>query len=433
MQNIAIILAGGLGERFGSNTPKQFIILHGRRVIDYSISIFKMHQEISNIVIVCPEIWINTISNEYPELKVVKGGQTRKDSSLNGLNACPKDTKNVLIHDAARPFLDANIISRCLNALKKHKAVDTVIPATDTIVEVDNDYISEMPLRDRMFLGQTPQGFDFKTIIQAHNSFEGETTDDIRLVKNLGIECFTVRGSVYNFKLTNQPDIYLAERISQIQDKKDKNIPDFSGKKALIFGGTGGIGSSVGTLLKQLKADVITLGSEVDLKNNKLPNDLFKQTYDIIIHSAGIFRMKTLEKSTIQDWNETFNINLRSSFLVSKLAIKTLKNPGWLVYIGSSSSHRGRANQAIYASSKAGLNNLTQSLSVELLPYKIRVNCINPPRTDTPMRDKAFPNENKDLLASPLDVANDIIQYCYGDETGQIINLQYSNQNKTER
>ena len=64
MKNIAIILAGGLGERFASNTPKQFIILHGRRVIDYSISIFRMHKEISDIIIVCPERWIETISNE---------------------------------------------------------------------------------------------------------------------------------------------------------------------------------------------------------------------------------------------------------------------------------------------------------------------------------------------------------------------------------
>ena len=131
----------------------------------------------------------------------------------------------------------------------------------------------------------------------------------------------------------------------------------------------------------------------MDLRENILPEELFKDKYDIIIHTAGVFRMQSLEDSTIEDWDEMFNVNLRSSLLTSKLAIKTLNNPGWVIYIGSSASHRGRANQAIYASSKAGLNNLTQSLSAELQPLGIRVNCINPPRTNTPMREKAFPND----------------------------------------
>ena len=433
MKNIAIILAGGSGSRFGDETPKQFIILHGRRVIDYSVNIFYQHNEIDEIIISCPPNWIDIIQNEYPNCKVVKGGKTRKDSSYNGLKACPKDTNNVLIHDAARPFIDKDIISRCLNSLKNNQAVDTVISSSDTIVEAKKNIITNMPIRDNMFLGQTPQAFNFKTIIDAHKKFKGETTDDIRLVKELGIKCATIEGSVYNFKLTNQPDIYLAERITQIQSQKNNLVPDFSNKNVLIFGGTGGIGSGVGTLLKNLGAKVTCLGSEIDLRLNKLPKKLYNDKYDIIIHSAGIFRMKSLFDSTIDDWDDMFNVNLRSSFLVSKLAIKTLNNPGWLIYIGSSSSHHGRANQAIYASSKAGLNNLTQSLSAELQIRGIRVNCINPPRTNTPMREKAFPNEDKSLLADPLLVAKDILQYCSGNETGHIVNLKYTSQANAKR
>ena len=433
MKNIGIILAGGLGERFGDTTPKQFIILHGRRVIDYSVSTFLKHNQINSVIIVCPKDWIKIIENEYPNCRVIGGGKTRRESSYNGLTACPSDTKNVLIHDAARPFIDKDIISRCIFALEGHKAVDTVISSSDTIVEADNNIIINMPLRDNMFLGQTPQAFDYETILTAHKSFKGDTTDDIRLVKSNNIECCTIEGSVYNFKLTNQPDIYLAERITQIQGQKGTNIPKFNKKNVLIFGGTGGIGSGIGNLLQNLGANVKCLGSEIDLRLNELPKDLYKNKYDIIIHSAGIFRMKSLNESTIEDWNEMFYVNLRSSFLVSKLAAQTLNNPGWLIYIGSSSSNRGRANQAIYASSKAGLNNLAQSLSAELQPLGIRVNCINPPRTNTPMREKAFPKEDKSLLADPLMVAEDILQYCYGDETGHIVNLKYSSQANSKR
>ena len=433
MKNIAIILAGGSGQRFGNETPKQFIILHGRRIIDYSVNVFYQHSDINNIIITCPPHWIDIIQDEYPNCKVIKGGKTRRDSSFNGLKACPKNTDNVLIHDAARPFIDKDIISRCLNSLKHNQAVDTVISSGDTIVEANNNIITNMPIRDHMFLGQTPQAFHFNTIIEAHKNFKGETTDDIRLVKEMGIKCATIEGSVYNFKLTNQPDIYLAERITQIQSQKNNSVPDFTNKNILIFGGTGGIGSSVGNLLKNLGAKVTCLGSETDLRLKKLPKNLFNNKYDIIIHSAGIFRMKSLANSTIDDWNDMFNVNLRSSFLVSKLAIETLQNPGWLIYIGSSSSHHGRANQAIYASSKAGLNNLTQSLSAELQKYGIRVNCINPPRTNTPMREKAFPNENKSLLADPIIVAKDILQYCHGDETGHIVNLKYTSQANATR
>ena len=96
MKNIAIILAAGSGERFGDETPKQFIILHGRRVLDYSVNIFKKHKDIDDIIIVCPKEWINIIQNEYPDFKIVIGGKTRKDSSFNGLKACPNNTKNVL-------------------------------------------------------------------------------------------------------------------------------------------------------------------------------------------------------------------------------------------------------------------------------------------------------------------------------------------------
>ena len=430
---IAIILAGGSGSRFGDEIPKQFIILHGRRILDYSIKTFESHSEINEIIIVTSQNWLGQIQSEYPNYKVIEGGNTRRDSSYNGLLACPENTDQVLIHDAARPFIDHTIINNCMNALKTEDAVDTVIPATDTIVEVKNKLIMDMPNRDYMFQGQTPQAFKFNIIKKAHNEISGETTDDIRLTKQLGIDCFTVPGSEYNFKITTQQDIYLAERISQIQNKLIESDQNFINKKILIFGGTGGIGSAIGDLLIGFGANVTKLGSEIQLKNRELPKRFFDKNWDIIIHSAGLFIRKPFDKSNIDEWDDIMSINLRSAYLIGQLAQKTMRDNGWLVFIGSSSSNRGRKEQSIYAASKAALNNLTQSLSEEFKHLGIRVNCINPPRTDTPMRDKAFPGENKSLLASPHKVAEDIILYCQGEATGHIVNLKYHTQARANR
>jgi len=430
--NAAIILAGGKGERFGGEVPKQFVILHGRRVMDYAIKAFEQHPDIHQIVVVVPANWEAAIAAEYPQHQIVLGGETRRESSFNGLKACPKDTAKVLLHDAARPFLDYDTIQRVLDALDAADAVDTTIPATDTIVQVEAGLITSMPVRDYLYQGQTPQGFRYPVICQAHKSVFVETTDDIRLVKELGVPCVAVEGSRFNFKITSSNDLYMAERVTQINAAKTAQTPDLTGKKALILGGTGGIGSALVKALTERHAVVTAVGSEIDLAQKSLPTSL-EQDWDIIVHSAGIFIKKPFAELSIAEWDQVMAVNLRSAFLVAKLAHKTMHHGGWLTFIGSSSSHRGRTSQSVYAASKAALNNLTQSLSAEFFDRQIRVNCINPPRTDTPMRHRAFPNENRQLLADPNLVAQDILKYCAGPETGHIVNLKYSSQTQIVR
>ena len=430
--NTGIILAGGQGDRFGGEVPKQFVVLHGRRVLDYGVETFESHPDIQKVIIVVPENWLGEIEHEYPQHEVVLGGNTRRASSYAGPRVCPPQTKKVLLHDAARPFVDHDMISRVLNALDDHLAVDTAINATDTIIEVHDGVITDMPIRDNLFLGQTPQGFDYETILKAHETIEVLTTDDVRLVKEMGIECISVAGSEYNLKITSSHDLYMAERVTQTLAPKKGNLADPSGKRALILGGTGGIGTAINEHLILAGAEVRAYGSEIDLAAESLPEDLNRH-WDIIIHAAGVFIRKPFRELSIEEWNDVMSVNLRSAFLVGKLAQTTMKEQGWLIFIGSSSSHRGRTSQSVYAASKAALNNLTQSLAEEYLELGIRVNCVNPPRTDTPMRHKAFPNEDRSMLADPLNVAQDIIRYCSGDETGHIVNLRYASQFRTKR
>ena len=207
----AIILASGNSTRFNSEIPKQFHKLNGQMLLDYPIQTFSECGEIDRLIIVVPENYCSEIQKEYPDHSVVSGGSSRKESAFQGLLACPPETEKVLIHDAARALVDTATIIRCINGLDEAKAISTVVPTKDTVVETNKNIIVKMPNRSRMYLEQTPQGFDYQTILKAHTNIQVDTTDDIRLVNEMGIKCATVEVSENNFKITTKQDYLLAE------------------------------------------------------------------------------------------------------------------------------------------------------------------------------------------------------------------------------
>jgi len=209
--NCAIILASGNSTRFNSEIPKQFHKLNGRMLMDYPIQTFSECNEIDRLIIVVPEKFRIEIQKAYPGHSVIFGGSSRKESAFNGLLACPTETEKVLIHDAARALVDKPTIIRCINGLDEAKAVSTVVPTKDTVVETKGNIIVNMPIRNNVFLEQTPQGFHYQTILKAHTTIQVDTTDDIRLVNEMGIKCATVEGSENNFKITTRLDHQLAE------------------------------------------------------------------------------------------------------------------------------------------------------------------------------------------------------------------------------
>ena len=209
----AIILAGGSGSRFGGETPKQFVEINGRRILDISVQTFVKHKLIDEVILVVHSEWIDKIQKEYQNLIVVSGGKTRRDSSQNGLNACSEDTKFVLIHDSARPFVSNQIIYNCINSLSNCEAVTTAIPVVDTIVEVENQVITRMPNRSKFWAEQTPQGFHIETIKSAHQNCIEDVTDDIKLVHSLNVKSKIVEGNELSFKITNENDLHMAKMI----------------------------------------------------------------------------------------------------------------------------------------------------------------------------------------------------------------------------
>ena len=137
----ALILAAGNSSRFNSQTPKQFLQLNGRLLLDYPIQTFSKCDEVDQLIIVVPEEKVNAIQGIYSHHHVVSGGKNRRESSFNGLTACPSETEKVLIHDVARALVDKATILRCIDGLKKAEAVSAAVHAKDTIVETKGEII----------------------------------------------------------------------------------------------------------------------------------------------------------------------------------------------------------------------------------------------------------------------------------------------------
>lgn len=216
MKNYAIILASGTGKRFKSELPKQFVKIDNKTILEHSIEAFEQSPYIDEIIVVItPEY--NHLANEivtknnYKKVrKIVNGGKERKDSSYIGVNSINDTEANVFIHDCARPFVSQDIIERCSNALENYSAVAVGINTSDTIIEVKNDFIVNIPQRKSLKRVQTPQCFRLSLIKQAHELSKNDFdfTDDCGLVlKNSLADIFVVEGSEQNIKITYPHDI----------------------------------------------------------------------------------------------------------------------------------------------------------------------------------------------------------------------------------
>lgn len=216
--NVALILASGTGSRMGAEKPKQFLEFRGKTILEHTIEVFHAHAQINSIVVVMHPDHMDTFAaiaakNNYSKLySTVAGGEARSDSGLNGLLACPKGTRHVLIHDAARPFVSQEIITRCIAALEHSKAVCVAIPATDTIAIVDeNKHIIDVPNRNAVYHNQTPQAFAYDLILDAHKKVKAEgvaVTDDVSVIRHVGTaNVGIVEGDELNIKITYPADL----------------------------------------------------------------------------------------------------------------------------------------------------------------------------------------------------------------------------------
>lgn len=234
-----VIVAGGDGSRFKSRLPKGLVKIGKREMFLYSLLVFQMLDDlIEQIVLVAPEKKLNKFADavESAGLRqpdaIIKGGKRRQDSVRNGLKALPFDIEYVLIHDAARPFLIPRQIKRLVKLVKNHGAATMAVPVRDTLrssVEKSGvSFLKKQVDRENLFSLGTPQGFNLKQILSAHDKAAQKgiaVTDDTALISSR--EKVAVQtADLFNVKLTYPDDILLANAL--LKDWK-KRVRDDGG------------------------------------------------------------------------------------------------------------------------------------------------------------------------------------------------------------
>lgn len=447
MKNYAIILASGSGERTGLDTPKQFLKIAGKTVIEHTLQTFQNHPKIDEIIVVANPTYIRKLqtilqhNKSKKPIKIVQGGLTRKDSSYNGIKSIEDTNANVLIHDAVRPFISSKIIDKCIEALKDHKAIDVAIPSSDTIVIADeNNFIKQIPERRFFRRGQTPQCFYLPLIKKAHelslkDDEAKKVTDDCSLVLKYGLsDVYIVEGDHFNRKITYPLDIAIADKLFQIKSIRldDIELNSIKDKVLVVFGHSKGIGREICKLAEKYGAKVFGFSREngINIADYNLVKKALLDVYDntgkidYIINTAGILNIGYLENRDIKDIQEEFSVNYLGAINIAKESFKYLKESrGSLLFYTSSSYTRGRAKYCTYSSSKAAIVNLAQALSEEWMAYDIKVNAINPERTATEMRFQNFGKEPEETLLSPQKVAKVSLETILDNITGQVINV----------
>ena len=223
-KTIACLLAAGSGTRLGGDTPKQFLTVCGKSILEHSVLAFHRHPLIDEIVVVTRQDYIAEVERltaPYPKVRhVIAGGRERYHSTLAALNLYSDDRCRLLFHDCVRPLVTARIITDCVNALSTHTAVGVGVPATDTIWQTAPDgCIAAIPPRATLFNAQTPQAFHRGTIRRAYDLALADpsfiSTDDCGVVlRYLPSErIFIVKGDPTNIKVTFKEDLTFVERI----------------------------------------------------------------------------------------------------------------------------------------------------------------------------------------------------------------------------
>lgn len=231
----AVILAGGTGSRMGSNDmPKQFLEIKGKPIINHTIEKFLPNPRFEKIIVLSPKAWVHhtkEIIRKYTgktdHIAVIEGGATRNETIMNAIayierNHTLDDDTVIVTHDSVRPFLTHRIIEENIDAALEFGACDTVIPATDTIVESEGECISAIPDRRRMYQGQTPQSFRAKLLRDTYLSLSDDEkailTDAAKILVMKGAQVRLVQGETFNIKITYPYDLKIARSLLEEEE-----------------------------------------------------------------------------------------------------------------------------------------------------------------------------------------------------------------------
>lgn len=450
--NIAVILAGGVGSRLGYSTPKQFYKVAGKMVIEHTIDVFEKNILIDEIAIVINPGYVDemeniVLRNKWKKVKkILKGGKERYHSTLSAINAyADKPEANLIFHDAVRPLISNRIINDVISALDHYNAVDVAIPATDTIIEVDDEgrIITNIPNRKLLRRGQTPQAFKQHTIQEAYSialqDVNFVSSDDCGTVIHYLPEepVYVVEGEESNMKLTYKEDAYLLDKLFQLRTTSLHDEVDYrkmKDKVLVVFGGNSGIGKEVVKQAISYGAKVFSYSRSTSNTDISLRTEVAKALkevedkaghIDYVVNSAAILSKEPLQSMDPDYIDTIIRTNYNGMVNVSVESYPYLHaTKGQLLLYTSSSYTRGRSFYSIYSSTKAAVVNFMQAVAQEWEQDEVRVNVINPERTKTPMRVKNFGVEPDNTLLTAEEVADASIRTLLSDITGQVIDVK---------
>ncbi|WP_372728235.1 SDR family NAD(P)-dependent oxidoreductase [Nocardioides sp.] len=453
-RNVAVLLAGGVGARIGLAIPKQLIKVAGKTLLEHSLIALHHHPMVDEVMIMMAPGHLDAVSaivkgGDYGKVTaILEGGETRNETTLKALDALGPDECHVLFHDAVRPLVSARIIEECFAALEHYPAVDVAIPSADTIIEVREDNtIAEIPPRAALRRGQTPQAFRSSVIkaayVKAGQDPDFVATDDCTVVLRYSPEepIVVVHGDERNMKVTEPIDVYLADKLFQLtsNDLPTPGTPEeyreaLAGKTVVVFGGSYGIGADIAELAREHGAEVFTFsrsGTNTHVERRSDISDAARTVMektgrvDFVVNTAGVLpRGELIDTSEETIYNAT-EVNYLAPVFIAQVFFPLLKETGGSLLLFTSSSYtRGRSGYSLYSSAKAATVNLTQALADEWAGDRVRVNCINPERTGTPMRTKAFGQEPPGSLLESEVVARTSIDVLLSPQTGHIYDVR---------
>lgn len=451
---VAVLLAGGVGTRVGLDIPKQLIKVAGKTILEHTLAAFQAHPMVDEIVVMMAPGHLDAVramvrGGGYDKVtSILEGAETRNGTTLRALAALPDDCP-VLFHDAVRPLVSERIITECFEALEQYDAVDVAIPSADTIIEVDpeTDTIRDIPKRANLRRGQTPQAFR-SSVLRAAYDVAGRdpdftATDDCGVVLRYlpDVPIWVVAGEERNMKVTDPIDVFLADKLFQLTSSylPEGHSPEeyrtaLAGKVVVVLGGSYGIGADIAAQAAEYGATVETFSRSSTNTHVERRSDLVAVAeqvgekhgrIDFVVATAGILPRGSLLETSEETIFAATEVNYLAPIFIAQVFFPHLARTGGSLLLFTSSSYtRGRSGYSLYSSAKAAVVNLTQALADEWAESGVRVNCVNPERTGTPMRTKAFGEEPPDSLLDSLSVARASIDVLLSDGTGHVLDLR---------
>ncbi|WP_435747053.1 SDR family NAD(P)-dependent oxidoreductase [Nocardioides sp. SYSU DS0663] len=454
-RNVAVVLAGGTGTRVGLTLPKQLIKISGKPIIEHTIAALHASPLIDEIVVMMAPGHLDPVrailrDGAYPKVtQVLEGAGTRNDTTRAALAALGPDECNVLLHDAVRPLVSQTIIEANVAALAEYDAVDTAIPSADTVIQVreDSSVITDVLPRHLLRRGQTPQSFKLSVLREAYARAGQDpdfvATDDCTVVLRYlpDVPIAVVAGHERNMKVTEPIDVYIADKLFQLTSSdhpaaltEEGYRRALAGRTVVVFGGSYGIGSDIARLAETYGATVLEFSRSSTDTHVERRADVAAAAaraleatgrIDYVVNTAGVLPRGALTETSEEGIYHATEVNyLAPIFIAQEFHPHLAASGGSLLLFTSSSYTRGRSGYALYSSAKAAVVNLTQALADEWAADGVRVNCVNPERTATPMRLQAFGEEAPETLLTSMQVACQSLEVLVSDQTGHVIDVR---------